>query len=67
MKYRELLIRAVYEVLQPLGVTENVLRGWILNKAGYVMPEDLAIPSHQFEKQEVPLFADLPFLHLNVG
>jgi DNA polymerase I len=28
-KYKELLFRAVYEVLEPLGVTERVLRNWL--------------------------------------
>jgi len=66
LKYKELAFRAVYEVLQPLGITEHVLRGWILNKASYVMPEDLINPSQQLAKQEVPIFADLPFLHMDV-
>jgi DNA polymerase II len=35
-RYKELLFRAVYEVLQPLNVTENVLRDWIFSKAGYI-------------------------------
>jgi DNA polymerase-2 len=66
IKYRELAFRAVFEVLQPLGITERVLRGWILNKASYVMPDDLTNPLQQFAKQEVPIFADLPYLHLDV-
>jgi len=66
IKYRELAFRAVFEVLQPLGVTERVLRGWVLNKASYVLPTDLTNPSQQFAKQEAPIFADLPYLHLEV-
>jgi len=65
-KYRELAFRAVFEVLQPLGVTERVLRGWVLNRASYVLPTDLTNPSQQFAKQEAPIFADLPFLRLDV-
>lgn len=65
-KYRELTVLAAYEVLQPLGVTERVLRDWIVNKASYVMPKDLKNPSKRFAKQEVPLLADLPDLHLDV-
>jgi DNA polymerase elongation subunit (family B) len=65
-KYRELAFRAVFEVLQPLGVTERVLRDWILNRASYVLPHDLVNPSQQFARQEVPIFADLPYLHLDV-
>ena len=66
LQYRELAFRAVLEVLQPLGYTERVLRGWILNKASYVMPQDLSNPSQQLAKQELPILADLPFLHLDV-
>jgi len=66
LKYRELAFRAVFEVLQPLGVTERVLKDWIFHKPGYVMPEELTNPSQQFAKQEVPIFGDLPYLHLDV-
>jgi DNA polymerase II len=65
-KYRELAFLSAYEVLQPLGITERVLKDWIFNKASYVMPEDLTNPSQQLAKQEVPIFADLPYLHLDV-
>ena len=65
-KYRELAVLAAYEVLQPLGVTERVLRDWIVNKASYVMPKDLTNSSKRSAKQEVPLLADLPDLHLDV-
>jgi DNA polymerase elongation subunit (family B) len=65
-KYRELAFRAVFEVVQPLGVTERVLRDWILYKASYVLPNDLTNPLQQFAKQEAPIFADLPSLHLEV-
>ena len=34
-RYRELLFRAVHEVLQPIGITENALRDWLLNRAAY--------------------------------
>jgi DNA polymerase elongation subunit (family B) len=65
-KYRELAFRPVFEVLQPLGITERVLRDWILRKASYVLPKDLINPSLQSAKQEVPIFGDLPYLHLDV-
>ena len=32
-RYQELLFRAVHEVLQPLGVTESVLRNWMFTRA----------------------------------
>jgi DNA polymerase-2 len=65
-KYRELVFRAVFEILQPLGITERVLRGWILSNASYVRPEELTRPSQQWAKQAVPIFADLQYLHLDV-
>ncbi|MBL8049632.1 MAG: hypothetical protein JNM46_00280 [Anaerolineales bacterium] len=65
LHYKELVFRAVSEVLQPLGVIENVLRGWIFNQAGYVTPANLTNPSHQLVKQEMPLFADLTYLSLH--
>jgi len=66
LQYRELAFRAVYEVMQPIGITERVLKAWIFHKAGYVMAQNLTNPSQQFAKQEVPLFANLPYLHLDV-
>ena len=66
IQYRELVFRAVYEVLQPLGITERVLKDWIFHKAGYVMPENLINSPQKLARQEVPLFADLPYLHLDV-
>ena len=65
-QYRELAFRAVYEVLQPLGIRERVLRDWLVNKASYVPPEELTNPQQQFAKQVVPIFADLTDLHLDV-
>jgi DNA polymerase-2 len=53
-KYKELLFRAVYEVLQPLGVTRNVLRNWMFSGASYLMP-----PGLLHDRLEVPLFANL--------
>ncbi len=41
IKYRELLLRAVLEVLQPLGVTEAILKDWLFSRAGYLAPPGL--------------------------
>ena len=60
-KYKELLFRAVYEVLQPLGVTKNVLRNWIFSEASYLMPLGLL---HQ--RLDLPLFANLKRLHVDL-
>jgi len=59
-QYKELVLRAVHEVLQPLGVTEIVLRDWIFNKAGYLLP-----PGLLSSKSNLPLFADLEYLRVD--
>ena len=56
-RYKELLFRAVYEVLQPMGVTEQVLRNWMFWNASYLLPPGLL---HQ--RLEMPLFANLKYL-----
>jgi len=53
-RYKELLFRAADEVLQPLGVTENVLRNWLFSEASYLVP-----PGLLHHRLEMPLFADL--------
>jgi DNA polymerase elongation subunit (family B) len=53
-KYRELLFRAAYEVLQPLGITENILRDWIFTRASYLLA-----PGFLHHRLEMPLFAHL--------
>jgi DNA polymerase elongation subunit (family B) len=37
-QYRKLLLRAVQEVLQPLGVTEELLKAWLFSPASYASP-----------------------------
>jgi len=59
-RYRELLLRAVHEVLQPLGVTEDVLRAWLFSHAGYVAPPGLIHSSQDLGKTHLPLFASTP-------
>jgi DNA polymerase-2 len=54
IKYKELLVRAVYEVLQPLGITESVLRNWMFARASYLLA-----PGEIHSHLEVPLFANL--------
>ena len=53
-RYKELLFRAVYEVLQPLGITENLLKNWMFTGASYLLP-----PGHLHHRLEMPLFATL--------
>lgn len=53
-RYKELLFRAIHEVVQPLGVTENVLRNWMFSQASYLLP-----PGLLHHRLEMPLFASL--------
>jgi DNA polymerase-2 len=63
MKYRELLIRAVHEILQPLGVTESILRNWLISEAGYLAPPGW-LKSTDPTRLDVPLLADVEYLRL---
>lgn len=40
-RYKELLFRAVHEVLQSLGVSEDVLRNWLFSRASYLVAPGL--------------------------
>jgi DNA polymerase-2 len=61
-KYKELVFRAVYEVLQPMGVTQGVLRNWLFAKASYLLTPGVLHPS-----LEMPLFANLNHPRIEVG
>ncbi len=61
-KYKELLFRAVHEVLQPLGVTKNVLRNWMFSEASYLQP-----PGFLHQRLELPLFANLGRLRVDLS
>jgi DNA polymerase-2 len=58
-RYRELILRAVHEVLQPLGVTEDVLRAWLFSRAGYFAPPGMVESSNDLNKIHLPLFASV--------
>jgi DNA polymerase II len=60
-RYKELLFRAVYEILQPLGVSENVLRNWLFSQASYLLPRGFL-----HERLEMPLFANLKHMHVDL-
>jgi DNA polymerase II len=53
-QYKELLLRAAYEILQPLGVTEKLLADWVFGKCSYLAP-----PGILADGQEAPLLAGL--------
>jgi DNA polymerase-2 len=57
-RYRELSLRAVHEVLQPLGVSEDGLRD-CLSGQGYIRPADLARLTRDPLGRALPLFAGL--------
>lgn len=63
-KYKELTLRAVHEVIQPLGVTEKILRDWLFSKAGYITPPGL-LASHDTTRLAMPLFNDVKYLHVD--
>ena len=56
-RYRELVLRAVHEVLQPLGVTEDVLRAWLFSRAGYLAAPGLINSGNELSSAHLPLFA----------
>jgi DNA polymerase elongation subunit (family B) len=60
-RYQELLFRAVHEVIQPLGITESVLRNWMFTRASYLLP-----PGLLHHRLEMPLFAKLKRLRVEM-
>lgn len=64
VKYRELLIRAVHEVLQPLGVTEVILKNWLIGEAGYLAPPGF-LKTVNPTRLALPLLADLRYLRVD--
>jgi len=60
-KYKEILFRAIYEALQPLGVTENVLRNWMFSEASYLLR-----PGLLDDGLEIPLFANLKYVRVDM-
>jgi DNA polymerase-2 len=64
IRYKELILRAVHEVLQPLNLSEKILREWLFNKAGYITPPGLLV-SDDPTRLALPLFNDLPHLYVD--
>jgi DNA polymerase-2 len=64
VRYRELLIRAAEEILQPLGVTEKILKNWLISEAGYLAPPGF-LKSNDPVKLALPLMADLKYLRVD--
>ena len=64
-KYKEMVLRASHEVLQPMGVTEVMLRNWLFHKAGYIVPAGLLNSSKDNNKLALPLFSELDSLRVD--
>ena len=50
------MLRAVHEVLQPLGVAEEVLRAWLFSRAGTLAAPGFAISSNDLSNIYLPMF-----------
>ena len=59
-RYRELLFRAVHEILQSLGVTEALLRNWMFVRGCQITPADLPQLSDRPIRVDTPLFGATP-------
>lgn len=62
-RYKELILRAVYEVLQPIGVPETILRDWLFGNAGYITKPGV-LSSVDATRLALPLLADLKCLRV---
>lgn len=63
-RYQELIVRAVHEILQPLGLTEQILKNWLFSKAAYVLPPGQFDPADA-GRLELPLFNKLKYLRVD--
>jgi DNA polymerase elongation subunit (family B) len=63
-KYRKLLIRAIQDVLEPLGVTEAILKNWLIGGAGYLAPPGL-LGSSDPTRLALPLLAEVKHLRVD--
>jgi DNA polymerase-2 len=55
-RYKEFVVRAVFEVIQSLGVPEDLFRSWIKG-ASYISVEDWILPANRRWITTAPLFA----------
>ena len=63
-QYRKLIMRAVQEVLQPLGVTDAILKNWLIGQVGYLAPPGF-LKTTDATRLALPLFADQKYLRLH--
>ena len=64
-RYKELVLRAVYEVLQPIGVTERMVRDWLHSGASYLAQPGVLPSSKQPNGVNLPLLANLDYLRVD--
>ena len=64
LRYRELVLRAVQEVLQPIGVTEAILKNWVIGRAGYLASPGL-LETTDPTRLALPLLAGVKYLRLD--
>jgi DNA polymerase-2 len=58
-RYKELFLRAMSEVVQPLGVTEALLKEWLYHRERCITMEDVRCLAAGQTRMEMPLFGDL--------
>jgi hypothetical protein len=63
-QYRKLILRAVQEVLQPLGVTDAILKNWLIGQVGYLAPPGFLKTTNP-TRLALPLLADLKYLRVD--
>jgi DNA polymerase elongation subunit (family B) len=63
-QYRKLIMRAVQEVLQPLGVTDAILKNWLIGQVGYLAPPGFLKTTNP-TRLALPLLADLKYLRVD--
>jgi DNA polymerase elongation subunit (family B) len=63
-RYQELIVRAIHEIVQPLDVTEKILRDWLFSKAGYITPPG-QLGSTDPIRLELPLFNNLKHVRVD--
>ncbi len=64
-QYKKLSLRAAQEVLQPMGITEDLLKAWLFSPASYASPALLG-SGQALSQADYPLFASLEAARLDV-
>ena len=65
-RYKELFLRAMSEVVQPLGVTEALLKEWLFHREAVITMEDVHSLAAGQTRMEMPLFGKMPRLPAEV-